>query len=199
MSPNGTPESVSLGKIILECYVTMQNSKKWISDSHDDDFTRDFLEYTFTILGRCSRTGALGVITATGEMAVGSRVPFVEDGAGAIATQALTDPRLGRRGLKLLKEGRSATDTLERLAAADPHIDTRQLGIVDIKGNVAARTGSSNSDWKGHIAKNGFVSMGNRLVSKSVVHAMAECFQSKAEAPIWERLMATCMCAFEKA
>ena len=49
MSPNGTPESVSLGKIILECYVTMQNSKKWISDSHDDDFTRDFLELTFTI------------------------------------------------------------------------------------------------------------------------------------------------------
>ena len=49
MSPNGTPESVSLGKIILECYVTMQISKKWISDSHDDDFTRDFLELTFTI------------------------------------------------------------------------------------------------------------------------------------------------------
>lgn len=144
---------------------------------------------TFTILGRCSRTGALGVITATGEMAVGSRVPFVEDGAGAVATQALTDPRLGRRGLKLLKEGRSATDTLEMLAASDPHIDTRQLGIVDIKGNVAARTGSSNSDWKGHIAKDGFVSMGNRLVGKSVVHAMAECFQSRAETPIWERLM----------
>ena len=144
---------------------------------------------TFTILGRCSRTGALGVVTATGEMAVGSRVPFVEDGAGAVATQALTDPRLGRKGLKLLREGCSATETLERLAASDPHIDARQLGIVDNKGNVAARTGSNNSDWKGHIAKDGFVSMGNRLVGESVVHAMAKCFRSTAEAPIWERLM----------
>ena len=39
---------------------------------------------TFTILGRCARTGALGVVTATGEMAVGSRVPFVEDGVGGV-------------------------------------------------------------------------------------------------------------------
>ena len=70
---------------------------------------------TFTILGRCTRTGALGVVTATGEMAVGSRVPFVEDGVGAIATQALTDPRLGRKGLDMLKEGRSAAETLEAL------------------------------------------------------------------------------------
>ena len=45
---------------------------------------------TFTILGRCARTGALGVATTTGEMAVGSRVPFVATEVGAVATQALT-------------------------------------------------------------------------------------------------------------
>ncbi|PPR59613.1 MAG: hypothetical protein CFH10_01847 [Alphaproteobacteria bacterium MarineAlpha4_Bin2] len=144
---------------------------------------------TFTILGRCARTGALGIVTATGEMAVGSRVPFVEDGVGAVATQALTDPRLGRKGLELLKEGQSATEALDSLAKFDPHIEARQLGIVDNKGDAAARTGSGNSDWKGHIIGDGFVSMGNRLITKTVVTAMAECFCGAADEPIWERLL----------
>ena len=144
---------------------------------------------TFTILGRCARTGALGVVTATGEMAVGSRVPFVEDGVGAVATQALTDPRLGRKGLELLKAGRTAAETLEALVSSDPHIESRQLGIVDATGIAAARTGTGNSDWKGHIAENGFVSMGNRLTGANVVDAMADQFRSTEDAPLWERLM----------
>lgn len=144
---------------------------------------------TFTILGRCARTGALGVVTATGEMAVGSRVPFVEDGIGAVATQALTDPRLGRKGLEYLRQGKSAAETIDALAADDPHIEARQLGIVDANGNVAARTGSGNSDWKGHIAADGFVSMGNRLTAEGVVDAMAACFRNSEEEPLWERLM----------
>ena len=144
---------------------------------------------TFTILGRCARTGALGVITATGEMAVGSRVPFVEDGVGAVATQALTDPRLGKKGLDLLRAGKSATEVIEALTAVDPHIEARQLGVIDTQGNAAARTGSGNSDWKGHVATDGFVSMGNRLTSEGVVDAMAACFRETEAEPLWERLM----------
>ena len=110
---------------------------------------------TFTILGRCNRTGALGVVTATGEMAVGSRVPFVQDNLGAIATQALTDPRLGTMGLKLLSEGKNSSEVLDALIGLDPHIEARQVGIVDSHGNTAARTGAKNSDWKGHKCGNG--------------------------------------------
>lgn len=151
------------------------------------DFLIEF--NTFTILGRCARTGALGVITATGEMAVGSRVPFVADGIGAVATQALTDPRLGKKGLDLLREGKSASEALDALAALDPHVETRQLGIVDATGAAAARTGSQNSDWKGHLTGDGFVSMGNRLTGEAVVDAMADCFQRTAKEPLWARLM----------
>ncbi len=155
-----------------------------------DDMTGLLIEFnTFTILGRCARTGALGVATATGEMAVGSRVPFVADGIGAVATQALTDPRLGGRGLDLLRAGKSAGETLEALVEVDPHIETRQLGIVDAQGRSAARTGAKNSDWKGHLAGDGFVSMGNRLTGETVVTAMAECFQASVGEPIWDRLM----------
>lgn len=144
---------------------------------------------TFTILGRCPRSGALGVATSTGEMAVGSRVPFVKTAIGAVATQALTDPRHGPKGIDLLEEGLSAGEVLERLAASDPNIETRQIAVVDAQGRTAARTGSENRDWKGHHEGDQFVAMGNRLTSAATVDAMAEAYRDSADEALEERLV----------
>ena len=144
---------------------------------------------TFTILGRCPKSGALGVATSTGEMAVGSRVPFVKSAVGAVATQALTDPRLGPKGIDWLEEGVSAADVLERLAASDPYIEARQIGVVDAQGRTAARTGSENRDWKGHYEGDQFIAMGNRLTSSATVDAMVEAYRNNAEEALEERLM----------
>lgn len=144
---------------------------------------------TFTILGRCPKSGALGVATSTGEMAVGSRVPFVKSAVGAVATQALTDPRLGPKGIDWLEEGVSAADVLERLAASDPYIEARQIGVVDAQGRTAARTGSENRDWKGHYEGDQFIAMGNRLTSRATVDAMVEAYRNNAEEALEERLM----------
>ena len=144
---------------------------------------------TFTILGRCPKSGALGVATSTGEMAVGSRVPFVKSAVGAVATQALTDPRLGPKGIDWLEEGASAAEVLERLAASDPYIEARQIGVVDAQGRTAARTGSENRDWKGHYEGDQFIAMGNRLTSRATVDAMADAYRNNAEEALEERLM----------
>ena len=50
---------------------------------------------TFSLIGRCARTGRLGVAIATSEMAVGSRCIHVAPGVGAVVCQASTNPRLG--------------------------------------------------------------------------------------------------------
>ena len=144
---------------------------------------------TFSFIARCSRTGAIGVVTSTNEMAVGSRVPHVKTGAGAVATQALTDPRLGPMGLDFLAQGTPAEDTLKALVETDPHIESRQLAVVDAQGRAAARTGANNSDWKGHHIGDGFVSMGNRLTSGDVVDAMAASFTSTESMALEARLM----------
>ncbi len=143
---------------------------------------------TFTLIARCPRSGAFGIATATGEMAVGSRVPFARAGVGAVATQALTNPTLGPRGLDMLADGRDAETVLAALAASDPHIERRQLAVVDAAGRCAARTGSGNMDWKGHHVGDGFVAMGNKLVSERVVSAMAEAFAASEAAPLPDRL-----------
>ncbi|MBL4719968.1 MAG: DUF1028 domain-containing protein [Alphaproteobacteria bacterium] len=144
---------------------------------------------TFSIVARCARTGALGVATTTGEMAVGSRVPFVRTGVGAVATQALTDPRLGPLGLGCLAGGANAQDAIAAMSVADPYIESRQLAVVDAKGGAAARTGADNSDWKGHHIGDGFVAMGNRLTSDKVVDAMTASFVTDAALALEARLM----------
>jgi len=57
---------------------------------------------TFSIAGRCARTGMLGVAITTSSIAVGARCPWVRAKVCAVSTQNVTDPRLGPKGLDLL-------------------------------------------------------------------------------------------------
>jgi len=153
------------------------------------DFAAGRMFHTFSIIGRCARTERLGIAITTGDIAVGSRCPYVTPGVGAISTQAATDPRLGPFALRLLKLGYSASRVMQELESSDPHIELRQLGLVDRNGNSAARTGKRNAEWAGHIARENFVAMGNRLAGEQVVKAMAAAFaQSNAEY-LGERLL----------
>ena len=134
--------------------------------------------HTFTAIGRCPRTGRLGVSVTTSEMGVGSRVPFVRPNVGAVATQAYTDPRLGSLALRLLDLGYPAQRVLDELASSDPFTQWRQLAVVDSWGHTAVNTGDKNSSWAGHKTGNGWVVMGNALVNEGVVEAMADAMKN---------------------
>lgn len=144
---------------------------------------------TFSIVGRCGRTGRLGIAIATQAIAVASRCPFVKAGVGAVATQANTDPRLGSAALTLLERGLSASHVIEDLVRGDPHSAYRQLGVVDRAGNAAAVTGSAARPWAGHRTGPNVVAMGNVLTGQSVVDAMFETFRAWEPDDLEERLM----------
>jgi uncharacterized Ntn-hydrolase superfamily protein len=144
---------------------------------------------TFSLIGRCERTGMLGVAIATSEMAVGSRCIHVAPGVGAVITQASTNPRLGHLGLNLLRAGYSAPRVLDEIAASDPFVERRQLGCLDVSGLGAGRTGAGNKPWAGHRADRDVVVATNAVVSAEVVEAMFETFQRGAELPLWDRLL----------
>jgi hypothetical protein len=81
------------------------------------------LEFTtFSLIGRCERTGMFGIAIATSEMAVGSRCIHVAPGVGAIVIQASTNPRLGHLGLNILRAGYSAPRVLEEIVASDQFV-----------------------------------------------------------------------------
>ncbi|HWN82846.1 MAG TPA: DUF1028 domain-containing protein, partial [Candidatus Udaeobacter sp.] len=91
---------------------------------------------TFSIVAFDSATGDLGVAVQSKFFAVGSVVPWAKAGIGAIATQASGNTTFGPRGLELLAAGSSVAATLDSLLRNDQGRETRQVGIVDAKGNA---------------------------------------------------------------
>ena len=155
----------------------------------DITFDRGTKTHTFTAIGRCPRTGRLGVSVTTGEIGTGGRVPSVMANVGAVGTQAYTDPRLGPLAIRLLEMGYPAARVMSELEASDPHVEWRQLGIVDRFGRTAVRTGSRNTAWAGHVTGDGWVVMGNAVVGEDVVGAMARAMEEFEDKDIETRLM----------
>ena len=145
---------------------------------------------TFSVIGRCERTGMLGVAIATSEMAVGSRCIHVAPGVGAVVCQASTNPRLGFLGLNLMRAGYSAPRALEEIAGSDTHVERRQLGCLDVSGHAAGRTGAGNRPWAGHRAARNVVAAANAVVGPGVADDMFDRFQAEPDKPLWERLLA---------
>ena len=128
---------------------------------------------TFSIVAFDPINKEWGVAVQSKFVAVGCIVPFAKAGIGAIATQAHANTSFGPRGLRLLKEGLTAQDTIEKLLKDDEGRETRQIGIVDSFGNAAAFTGKECFDWAGHVVGENFTCQGNILASDKVVKEMA--------------------------
>jgi uncharacterized Ntn-hydrolase superfamily protein len=146
---------------------------------------------TFSISARCERTGMLGVAVSTAVPGVGGICPFVEPGIGAISTQSWVNPYLGIDGLKLLRDGLPAEESLRALIDKDPGRDVRQIGIVDAKGGSAAWSGKGCTGWFGHRTAANYSVQGNMLVGEATIQAMAEAFVSSAALSLPERLVIT--------
>jgi uncharacterized Ntn-hydrolase superfamily protein len=131
----------------------------------------------------------LGIAITTSDITVGSRCPYVKPMVGAVSTQASTDPGLGPFALRLMELGYAAKGALQQVEASDPHIERRQLGLVDRNGDSAARTGAMNNSWAGHTTGRDYVAMGNGLVGEGVVQAMAAVFLESPQLDLEERLL----------
>lgn len=144
---------------------------------------------TFSIAGRCARTGMLGTIVTTSAMAVGSRCGWARANVGAVLTQHRTDPRLGPLALDRLARGRAPEAIVKELEASDPNLRWRQLAILAADGRGAFFNGSKiTSIAKGRIGRD-YVAVGNILRTTNVVDAMAETFEANETEPLPERLM----------
>lgn len=144
---------------------------------------------TWSIVAHDRLTGETGIGVATRFFAVGAIVPHVEPGVGAIATQALVNPYYGIDGMKLLRAGLSAEETLAQLLALDEGRDTRQVHLQDAQGRIAAHTGKACIDWAGHVVGSDFSVAGNMLAGEAVVKRTAEAFEKARGKPMAERFL----------
>jgi uncharacterized Ntn-hydrolase superfamily protein len=133
---------------------------------------------TYSIVGYDSSTGDLGVAVQSRYFSVGSVVPWAKAGVAAIATQALPNISYGPHGLRLLREGLTVEEVIEKLTINDKGRESRQLGIIDAKGNATAFTGANCLEWAGSEIGKFCSAQGNILVSEEVVGNMVEAFES---------------------
>jgi uncharacterized Ntn-hydrolase superfamily protein len=133
---------------------------------------------TYSIVALDERTGELGVAVQTRWLAVGSLVPWLRPGVGAIATQSFVDTRYGFEGIQLLAAGRSPEAALAELVAADKDPGVRQVGIVDAAGRAAAHTGADCVAAAGHVTGRGVSVQANMMERPTVWPAMLAAFES---------------------
>jgi uncharacterized Ntn-hydrolase superfamily protein len=145
---------------------------------------------TWSIIAREENTGRVGIIVATKFFAVGSMVPHIKTGAGAIASQAFVSPYYGPKGLALLDAGTSAEQTVERLIAEDEGRQNRQLHVIDRQGRFAAHTGSACVGWCGHELRTSFSIAGNMLTGPEVIAQTARAYERQDALPLARRLIA---------
>jgi uncharacterized Ntn-hydrolase superfamily protein len=153
---------------------------------------------TYSICACDLEAGQWGVATQSKFLAVGAIVPWAEPHAGVVATQSYANPRYGPNGLRLLREGLTAQEVIERLTSGDRDAQLRQVGVVDAHGGSATFTGSGCHDWAGGRAGPCFAALGNILVSEATVDALADAFLGSSGLPLARRLLA-CLAAAEAA
>jgi uncharacterized Ntn-hydrolase superfamily protein len=145
---------------------------------------------TFSLAGRCARTGMLGAVVTTSSIAVGSRCPYAAAGTGAVLSQHTTDPRLGPLALDLLGRGFSPSQVIETLKAATPNSERRQLAVIDRHGRTASFTGASCKPEIGEVHGRDCVALGNIVRSAEVPAAMVRAFEADPSAHLAARLIA---------
>jgi uncharacterized Ntn-hydrolase superfamily protein len=144
---------------------------------------------TYSLVAHDPATGELGLAVQSHWFSVGSIVPHVVLGVGAVATQSVAGPDQGERILEALEDGASPDAALDAVLRDDEAAAFRQVAVVDARGRVAAHTGAQCLAAAGHTTGEGWSAQANIMRSAEVWPAMAEAFAA-ADGPLPERLLA---------
>jgi len=150
---------------------------------------KDKFAHTFSIVARDENTGEMGVAVQSHWFAVGNSVAWGASGVGVVATQSFVNPSYGPNGLKLMKEGLTAEEALQKLVDMDPGEAFRQVAFLDVSGNTAAHTGNKCIVEASHISHENFSVQANMMLNDKVVPEMQYAFMKHSDLPLAERLV----------
>jgi uncharacterized Ntn-hydrolase superfamily protein len=130
---------------------------------------------TLSLVAADPATGEVGVAITSSSPAVAARCAHVRAGVGAVATQNVTDPRLGPELLDRLQSA-APEAALRDLVAAHDRIAYRQLTCVTPDGRTAIFSGDHALGVVGEHRGDACVAAGNLLAAADVPRIAAEAF-----------------------
>src|SRR5262249_11211713 len=145
---------------------------------------------------RDAASGAFGAVICSSSPAVAARCVHLADGAGAVLSQNVTDPRLGQKLIGLLDAGVDAATAVATVVASEPFAEFRQLIALDTAGRTAIHSGSDTLGVVGEYAVDGAAAAGNLLATPDVPRRLVEAWLT-ADGPVETRLLAALGAAIE--
>jgi uncharacterized Ntn-hydrolase superfamily protein len=144
---------------------------------------------TFSLTARCADTGMFGIVVTSSSICVATRCAWVRGRVGAVASQNITDPKLGGLTLDMMITGADAKQALGAVVTASPNIEYRQLIAIDAKGVTAGFSGQHTLGTHAMAEGRDVVAAGNLLDNEGVPSALVEAFEG-ASGHLGDRLVA---------
>ena len=120
-----------------------------------------------------------GVAVASSSPAVAARCAYARAGVGAVASQNVTDPALGTRGLALMAEGATAAEAVAILRRA-PRRPTASSSPSTATATAAIHSGPRALGLWAEAREHGVASGGNLLADAGVPRAIVDGFLGAA-------------------
>jgi uncharacterized Ntn-hydrolase superfamily protein len=128
-----------------------------------------------------------GMVISSSSPAVAARCAHARAGVGVVASQNVTDPRLGPRALDLMERGASAEEAVAILQRG-AFMEWRQVLAVDAQGGTAIHSGERALGLWAEARGEGAAAGGNLLAHEGVPQAMLDAFQA-SEGHLGDRLL----------
>jgi uncharacterized Ntn-hydrolase superfamily protein len=133
---------------------------------------------TLSIAARFPEGNMFGVAIASSSPAVAARCAHARRGAGAVASQNITDPSLGPQILDGLEHGAGAREALEAALHSTPFGAYRQLIVVGRDGVPVVHSGTKALGIVGSAVGVAAAAAGNLLARAEVPAAMIAAFEA---------------------
>jgi uncharacterized Ntn-hydrolase superfamily protein len=133
---------------------------------------------TFSIAARSADSGLFGIAIASSSPAVAARCAHARSGAGAVATQNITDPALGPRILSNLSRNQDAQSALDSALRTTPFAAFRQVIVLGASGPAAIHSGERALGVVGSAHGLHSAAAGNLLADTDVPSAMVRHFEA---------------------
>ena len=144
---------------------------------------------TFSILGRCAATGQFGMAVSSSSPAVAARCAHARADVGAVASQNVTDPRLGLHVLDAMANGLDADAAIASVIATASHTAFRQLMAIDQAGRTAIFSGTNTLGINAIYRTQDVAAAGNLLANTTIPKSMVTAFHD-TKGHLGDRLIA---------
>ena len=145
---------------------------------------------TFSIVARCAERGQFGMAVSSSSPAVAARCAYARAGVGAVASQNVTDPRLGPGTLDAMAAGMDARTAIASVIVAADHTEFRQLLAVDSTGQTEIFSGTKTLGIHAEHHSHNAAAAGNLLANTTIPDAMVAAFHATASGHLGDRLIA---------